>query len=167
MPRLQTLNAPVYCFDYRGWYIGRDLASPFGSTDQPPPLDSTSSSQGELRANWRGDRWVTASYWEPAELPERWRIHHAAFWARLGDAALAICAGESRACRALQVLVDSWAEVDLRNPQLAKALQRVQATGQPQASDDFPDVRPLTALSIQQILTTPTTEDERVVKGLP
>lgn len=104
---------------------------------------------------------------EPTEDPRIWWIDVGPFKDRLGMDAPAIAASSHSACRGTMALLDGRKYVDLKDPRVAGMLDVLIATAQPTADPVWPTSGPMTPAKKAAILTTPTTEAERHVKGLP
>lgn len=59
----------AYLFDPFGWYAGQAPDGAARSTPLAPPTENTTTTPGELRANWTGHAWVTLPYVANAGLP--------------------------------------------------------------------------------------------------
>lgn len=106
---------------------------------------------------------------EPAPVPEDpriWWVDVGPFYDRFGPDALAIAASDHGACRAVQTLTGVRKYIDLKDPRVAAMIDMLIATNQPAAQPLAPDSGPMTAEKKAAILTTPTTEYERHIKGL-
>ena len=97
----------------------------------------------------------------------RWKwIDIGPFKDRLGPDALAIAASDHAACRASVETLNGRQYVDLASNSLISLLDLLIATEQPTANPFFPGSGPMTEEKKLIILDTPTTEEERHVKGL-
>ena len=57
-------------FDLHGWYAGGVAAAGLRTVPTAPPSQSTTTTEGEPRANWTGTAWVMRPYVEPPPEPE-------------------------------------------------------------------------------------------------
>lgn len=161
-------------FDLWGWYAGQAEEPGARTTAVAPGNLSTSETEGELRANWTGVVWVLVPYVVPAEPvePEQpegerlWWLDVGPFYDRFGPDALAIAASDHGACKAVQTLTGVRKHIDLKDPRVAAMIDMLIATNQPAAQPWAPGSGPMTPEKKAAILTTPTTEYERHIKGL-
>lgn len=102
----------------------------------------------------------------PAEDPRIWWTDVGPFYDRFGPDALAIAASDHGACKAVQTLTSVRKYIDLKDLRVASMIDMLIATGQPVAQPWAPGAGPMTAAKKAAILTTPTTEYERHIKGL-
>ena len=105
----------------------------------------------------------------PPVVPEDerlWWIDVGPFYDRFGADALAIAASDHSACRAVQTLTGVRKYIDLRDPRVADMIDMLIATAQPAAQAWAPGSGPMTPAKMAAILTTPTTDYERHIKGL-
>lgn len=103
----------------------------------------------------------------PAEPdPRLWWLDVGPFYDRFGADAIAIAAGDNGACKAVQTLTGVRKYVDLKDPRIGQMIDMLIATAQPAAQPWAPGSGPMTVEKKEAILTTPTTEYERHVKGL-
>lgn len=102
----------------------------------------------------------------PAEDPRIWWTDVGPFYDRFGPDALAITASDHGACKAVQTLTSVRKYIDLKDLRVASMIDMLIATGQPVAQPWAPGSGPMTAAKKAAILTTPTTEYERHIKGL-
>jgi len=106
--------------------------------------------------------------WSDAALPAEYRwIFPGSFKDRLGADALAIATSSHDACKAAVVMLADRQYVDLAGPSVASLLDLLIATNQPEAKAMFAGSGPMTEAKRDAILSTPTTEAERYVPGLP
>jgi hypothetical protein len=98
--------------------------------------------------------------------PRLWWIDVGPFYDRFGVDALAIAASDHGACKAVQTLTGVRQYIDLQDPRVASMIDMLIATGQPAAQPWAPGSGPMTAAKKAAILTTPTTDYERHIKGL-
>lgn len=103
---------------------------------------------------------------EPAEDPRMWWTDVGPFYDRFGADALAIAASDHGACKAVQTLTSVRKYIDLKDLRVAGMIDMLIATGQPVAQPWAPGSGPMTPAKKAAILTTPTTEYERHIKGL-
>ena len=103
----------------------------------------------------------------PAEPdPRLWWMDVGPFYDRFGADAIAIAASDNGACKAVQTLTGVRKYVDLKDPRIGQMIDMLIATAQPAAQPWAPGSGPMTLEKKAAILTTPTTEYERHVKGL-
>ena len=103
----------------------------------------------------------------PAEPdPRLWWMDVGPFYDRFGADAVAIAASDNGACKAVQTLTGVRKYVDLKDPRIGQMIDMLIATAQPAAQPWAPGSGPMTVEKKEAILTTPTTEYERHVKGL-
>ena len=103
----------------------------------------------------------------PAEPdPRIWWMDVGPFYDRFGADAIAIAASDNGACKAVQTLTGVRKYVDLKDPRIGQMIDMLIATAQPAAQPWAPGSGPMTVEKKEAILTTPTTEYERHVKGL-
>ena len=57
-------------FDLHGWYAGGVAAAGLRTVPTAPPSQSTTTTEGEPRANWTGTAWVMRPYVAPLPEPE-------------------------------------------------------------------------------------------------
>lgn len=160
-------------FDHYGWYTNDDR---FAARVAPVPLgeEPPAPVEGQLYPNWSGSQWLMLPYVQPpAELdpqpvedPRLWWVDVGPFYDRFGVDALAIAASDHGACKAVQTLTGVRKYIDLRDPRVANMIDMLIATAQPAAQPWAPGSGPMTADKKAAILTTPTTEYERHIKGL-
>lgn len=159
-------------FDLHGWYVGASEEPGSRTTTQAPANTSTSEAEGELRANWTGAIWVDVPYEAPPAPPEPeadpriWWMDVGPFYDRFGPDALAIAASDHGACKAVQTLTGVRKYIDLKDPRVAAMIDMLILTAQPTAQPWTPGSGPMTPEKKAAILTTPTTEYERHIKGL-
>jgi hypothetical protein len=159
-------------FDLWGWYTGQVEEPGLRTTPVAPANMSLTDVEGEPRANWTGVEWVELPYVappapvEPEADPRLWWVDVGPFYDRFGSDALAIAASDHGACKAVQTLTGVRKYIDLRDPRVASMIDMLIATGQPAAQPWAPGSGPMTPAKKAAILTTPTTEYERHVKGL-
>lgn len=58
-------------FDLHGWFAGGVAAAGLRTVTMAPPSQSTTTTEGEPRANWTGTAWVMRPYVEPPPEPEQ------------------------------------------------------------------------------------------------
>lgn len=159
-------------FDLWGWYTGQVEEPGLRTTPVAPANTSLTEVEGEPRANWTGVEWVELPYVappapvEPEADPRLWWVDVGPFYDRFGTDALAIAASDHGACRAVQTLTGVRKYIDLRDPRVAAMIDMLIATAQPAAQPWAPGSGPITPEKKAAILTTPTTEYERHIKGL-
>lgn len=103
---------------------------------------------------------------EPVEDPRIWWMDVGPFYDRFGPDALAIAASDHGACKAVQTLTGVRKYIDLKDLRVAAMIDMLIATAQPAAQPWAPGSGPMTPVKKAAILTTPTTEYERHIKGL-
>lgn len=59
-------------YDDAGWFTGLVEADSPNSTTSPPPLDSTTTTPGELRANWWKSAWTLLPFPAPVVPDSVW-----------------------------------------------------------------------------------------------
>lgn len=104
---------------------------------------------------------------DPAEDPRLWWIDVGPFKDRLGMDAPAIGASSHSACKGVVEMLNGRKYVNLKDPRVLAMLNALIATNQPAADPVWPGSGPMTASKRDAILETPTTEEERHIKGLP
>lgn len=57
-------------FDLHGWFAGGTAADGLRTVPMAPPSQSTTTTEGEPRANWAGTAWVMRPYVAPLPEPE-------------------------------------------------------------------------------------------------
>ena len=57
-------------FDLHGWFAGGTAADGLRTVPMAPPSQSTTTTEGEPRANWTGTAWVMRPYVAPPPEPE-------------------------------------------------------------------------------------------------
>ena len=57
-------------FDLHGWFAGGTAADGLRTVPTAPPSQSTTTTEGEPRANWAGTAWVMRPYVAPLPEPE-------------------------------------------------------------------------------------------------
>ena len=102
----------------------------------------------------------------PAGDPRWWWIDVGPFKDRLGMLAPAIYASNHSACKGVVGMIDGRQYIDLKRPEVSVMMDVMIAAGQPAVDPVWPGSAPLTAAKKAAILTTPTTEAERHIKGL-
>lgn len=102
----------------------------------------------------------------PVEDPRLWWLDVGPFYDRFGPDAVAIAASDHGACKAVQTLTGVRKYIDLRDPRVATMIDMLIATAQPVAQPWAPGSGPMTPEKKAVILTAPTVEYERHVKGL-
>lgn len=161
-----------YEFDTWGWYAGESAEAGPRTTTVAPENLSTADTVGALRANWTGHAWVELPYEAPPETPPTpedpriWWLDVGPFYDRFGPDAVAIAASTHGACKAVQTLTGIRKYIDLRDPKVAAMIDMLIAAEQPEAQPWAPGSGPMTAAKKAAILTTPTTDYERHIKGL-
>lgn len=159
-------------FDLHGWYVGASDEPGPRTTTEAPANTSTGEAEGELRANWTGAIWVDVPYEAPPAPPEPesdpriWWMDVGPFYDRFGPDALAIAASDHGACKAVQTLTGVRKYIDLKDPRVAAMIDMLILTAQPTTQPWAPGSGPMTPEKKAAILTTPTTEYERHIKGL-
>ncbi len=98
--------------------------------------------------------------------PRLWWLDVGPFYDRFGPDAIAIAASDNGACKAVQTLTGVRKYIDLKDPRIGTMIDMLIATAQPEAQPWAPGSGPMNAEKKAAILTTPTTEYERHVKGL-
>ena len=102
----------------------------------------------------------------PVDDPRWWWIDVGPFYDRFGIDGVAIAASDSGACRAVQTLTGVRKYIDLKDPKVAQQIDMLIGLQEPKAVAYLPGAGPMTAAKKAAILTTPTTEAERHIKGL-
>ena len=127
----------------------------------------------ELDSGLMGQRYsVQTGEFEPVPVPPAepdprlWWLDVGPFYDRFGADAIAIAASDNGACKAVQTLTGVRKYVDLKDPRIGQMIDMLIATAQPAAQPWAPGSGPMTLEKKAAILTTPTTEYERHVKGL-
>ncbi|MFZ2307538.1 MAG: hypothetical protein WAW34_09460 [Rhodoferax sp.] len=98
--------------------------------------------------------------------PRIWWIDVGPFKDRLGMDAMAIYSSTHDACKGVVGMVEGRKYFDLKDPRIAGMINVLIATQQPTANAVWPGSGPMTAEKRDVILNTPTTEQERHIKGL-
>lgn len=158
----------MYLYDNYGWYAGEGDGD--RSTTIAPP-EHTGPTVGQPFPNWTGLAWVTPNYSipvppTPVEDLRKWWIHVGPFKDRLGMDALAIAASTHDACKAVIEMLNGRLYVDLKSDKTLALLNILKATNQPTANAIFSGSGPMTDPKIATVVDTPTTEEERYIKGL-
>lgn len=159
-------------FDLFGWYEGTSEEPGLRTTTEAPANTSTSEAEGELRANWTGAEWVDVPYaappvpTEPEVDPRIWWVDVGPFKDRLGMDIGAIAASQHSACLGVKEFLNGRKYVNLRDPKVALLLDVMIANNQPAADPVWPGSGPITVAKKAAILDTPTSEEERHIKGL-
>lgn len=162
-------------YDTFGWYAGQAAPDEFDRTTPVAPGDVAAQPvEGEPWPNWDGNAWIAAPYVAPPDViepepetdPRLWWVDVGPFYDRFGSDALAIAASDHGACKAVQTLTGVRKYIDLRDLRVASMIDMLIATGQPAAQPWAPGSGPMTPAKKAAILTTPTTEYERHIKGL-
>jgi hypothetical protein len=161
-------------FDLWCWYIGQAAEPGPRTTAVAPANQSTAEAEGEPRSNWTGVEWLELPYVVPSESvepevqqdPRWWWIDPGPFKDRLGMDAPAIYASGHDACKGVVGMVEGRKYIDLKDPRIAAMMEVLIATGQPAANPVWQGSGPMTESKRTAILTAPTTEYERHVKGL-
>ena len=131
------------------------VTPPVGFTDVEPPR-----STGYV---YKNGVWVLSAV---NEDPRKWQIYLGPFKDRFGMDALAIYASSHDACKGVVGLLEGRLYIDLKDSRNAAMLDLLIAAQQPEANPIFPGSGPMTLEKKEAILNTPTTEEERFVKGL-
>ena len=158
----------MYLYDNYGWYAGEGGGD--RSTTAVPP-NHTGPTVGVPYPNWTGLAWVLVDYSVPVvptpiEDPRKWFIYPGPFKDRLGMDALAIAASSHGACKAVIEMLNGRLYVNLKDAKTLMLLNLLKATSQPATDAMFSGSGPMTDPKIAAIIDTPTTEEERYVKGL-
>lgn len=160
-------------YDDWGWYAGLAEDGEFDRvTDAGPGAIPAARVPGEPFPNWTGYEWVALPYVEPVPLPEPeedprlWWLDVGPFKDRLGMDIGAIAASQHSACLGVREFLLGRKYVNLRDPKVSALMDVLIATNQPTADPVWTGSGPMTADKKAVILTTPTTEDERHIKGL-
>ena len=103
---------------------------------------------------------------EPEEFSFIWWLDVGPFYDRFGTDAVAIASSDHGACKAVQTLTGVRKYIDLKDPRIGQMIDMLIATAQPAAQPWVPGSGPMTVEKKEAILTTPTAEHERHVKGL-
>lgn len=116
--------------------------------------------------------WSGGEFSPPPEAPalppdaRLWWIDVGPFKDRLGMDIGAIASSQHSACLGVREFLLGRKYVNLQDPKVALLMDVLIATNQPTADPVWPGSGPLTPSKKAAILTTPTTEDERYIKGL-
>lgn len=180
----------IYQYDKAGWFTGvlelEEYESSDEGTEQIVPAYSTAIAPetipgepvvGEPYLRWSGEEWIMDPYEPP--LPDyvpppieaapdkrlRW-MALGKFKDRLGSDAGAIYASNHSLCKGVIGLVASRQYIDLDDVVLNALFDLMIAMNQPDPDPHWPGSGPLTVEKKQRIFNTPTTEDERYIKGL-
>jgi len=159
----------MFYHDEQGWLSATQVPGREGTT---VPVPSTPLPEGH-GWNFTGHEWramplvpVVATPPDPVEDEQLWWIDTGPYKDRLGMDALAIGASTHDACKGVMAMLEGRKYVDLKDPKVGAMLNILIATNQPAANPIFPGSGPMTAAKKTAILTTPTTEKERHIKGL-
>jgi len=159
-------------FDLWGWYIGQAEEPGLRTTPLAPANTSLTEVEGEPRANWTGVEWVELPYVappapvEPEADPRLWWVDVGPFKDRLGMDIGAIASSQHSACLGVKEFLNGRKYVNLRDPKVSLLLGVMIANNQPAADPVWPGSGPITMAKKAVILDTPTTEEERHIKGL-
>lgn len=102
----------------------------------------------------------------PVEDPRIWWVDVGPFKDRIGMDIGAIAASQHSACLGVKEFLNGRKYVNLRDPKVSLLLDVMIANNQPAADPVWPGSGPISATKKAVILDTPTTEEERHVKGL-
>ncbi len=160
-------------FDAWGWFAGEATADDLERvTDVPPGAVPAERVVGELYPNWTGREWILLPYEEPQPLPEPepderlWWVDVGPFKDRLGMDIGAIASSSHSACLGVREFLLGRQYVDLRDPLVGSLMDVLIANNQPAPDPVWPGSGPMTPAKKLAVLTTPTTERERHIKGL-
>ena len=161
-------------FDDYGWYDGTTEEVLPRTTELAPPTIPQARAVGEIYPCWGVNEWLLVPYVEPnvtpdpepVEDPRLWWIDVGPFYDRFGADALAIAASDNGACKAVQTMTGVRKYIDLKDPRIGQMIDMLIALNQPTAAAWAPGSGPMTPAKKLAILTTPTTEQERHIKGL-
>lgn len=129
-------------------------------------INTIEADEAFAEAHFPGAWRVAVQDHEPVEDPRLWWMDVGPFYDRFGSDALAIAASDHGACRAVQTLTGVRKYIDLKDPRVAAMIDMLILTAQPTAQPWAPGSGPMTPEKKAAILTTPTTEYERHIKGL-
>ena len=119
-----------------------------------------------MQANYAEGVYIELPEPPTSEDPRVWWLDVGPFYDRFGPDALAIAASDHGACKAVQTLTGVRKYIDLQDPRIGSMIDMLIATSQPTAVAYAPGSGPMTAAKKAAILSTPTTEYERHIKGL-
>ena len=104
--------------------------------------------------------------WGDADLPPQyWWVYPGAFKDRFANDYAAIAASDHPVCKAFISLLTDRLYVDLKGA-VSQLFDALIAANQPETSPYIPGSSPMTAEKKAAILSSPTTDHERYVKGL-
>ena len=120
-------------FDLHGWYAGGVAAAGLRTVPTAPPSQSTTTTEGEPRANWTGTAWVMRPYVAPPPEPEPQPVEVSRIVSVLGF--------RSRFTPAEKAAIE-WAAVDRPDQPEAQRMQAaaLRATLADQAAATFIDL---------------------------
>ncbi len=162
-------------YDTFGWYAGQAAPVEFDRTTPVSPGDVAAQPvEGEPWPNWDGNAWIPVPYVappnvtdpEPESDPRLWWVDVGPFKDRLGMDIGAIASSQHSACLGVKEFLNGRKYVNLRDPKVSLLLDVMIANNQPAADPVWPGSGPITVAKKAVILDTPTTEEERHIKGL-
>ena len=129
-------------FDLHGWYAGGVAAAGLRTVPTAPPSQSTTTTEGQPRANWNGLAWVMLPYVPAEPLPEPEPPHvprdvsRKAFLSRFTDpeAVQIDMASIGATVEAAQVRrylskVNAAQHIDLNDPETREGVHALEAVG--------------------------------------
>ena len=129
-------------FDLHGWYAGGVAAAGLRTVPTAPPSQSTTTTEGQPRANWNGLAWAMLPYVAAEPLPEPEPPHiprdvsRKAFLSRFTDLEavqidLASIGATVEAAQVRRYLskVNAAQHIDLNDPETRQGVQALEAVG--------------------------------------
>ena len=130
-------------FDLHGWFAGGTAADGLRTVPMAPPSQSTTTTEGEPRANWTGTAWVMRPYVEPPPEPEPQPV--------VAPRVVSVLGFRSRFTPAEKAAIE-WAAVDRPDQPEAQRMQAaaLRATLADQAAAQFIHLDdPVTVVGVQ------------------
>lgn len=121
---------------------------------------------GEAEKGWTYD----GTAFNPPELvedPRIWWLDEGPFKDRLGMDAPAIYSSSHSICKGVTGMLSGRKYFDMKDPKIKIMLDALIAAEQPAPDPFWPGSGPMTVEKRDRVLTTPTVEYERHIKGLP
>ena len=129
-------------FDLHGWFAGGTAADGLRTVPMAPPSQSTTTTEGQPRANWTGTAWVMRPYVTPLPEPEPEPPHvprdvsRKAFLSRFTDPEavqidLASIGATVEAAQVRRYLskVNAAQHIDLNDPETREGVHALEAVG--------------------------------------
>lgn len=130
-------------FDLHGWFAGGTAADGLRTVPMAPPSQSTTTTEGEPRANWTGTAWVMLPYVAPPPEPEPQPV--------VAPRVVSVLGFRSRFTPAEKAAIE-WAAVDRPDQPEAQRMQAaaLRATLADQAAAQFIHLDdPVTVVGVQ------------------